>query len=75
MTLEPVCTAFLLDVQHYRESVENKPPICLVVRLGKALSGISLSWCGRQMAGNFLSEFVTAHCTFSLLVEQHILST
>ena len=30
----------------------NKPASLLVVPLGKALSGISPSWCGRQMAGN-----------------------
>ena len=31
----------------------NKPTHLLVVSLGKALSGISLSWCGgRQMADN-----------------------
>ena len=52
MTLTLVFTAFLLDVQHLRDSVENKPASLLVVPLEKALSGILPSWCGRQMAGN-----------------------
>ena len=30
----------LLDAQHQRDSVENKPASLLVVPLGKALSGI-----------------------------------
>ena len=52
MTLKLVFTAFFLDTQHYKNSVENKPASLLVVPLGKALSGIPPSWCGRQMAGN-----------------------
>ena len=40
MTLNLVFTASLLDAQHYRDSVENKPASLLVVPLGKALSGI-----------------------------------
>ena len=52
MTLKLVFTASLLDVQHYWDSVENKPASLLVVPLGKALRGITPSWCGRQMAGN-----------------------
>ena len=52
MTLKWVFTVYLLDAQHYRNSVENKPASLLVVPLGKALSGIPPSWCGRQMAGN-----------------------
>ena len=51
-TLVPVFTASLLDTQHLRGSVENKPASLLVVPLGKALNGILPSWCGRQMAGN-----------------------
>ena len=47
-----VFTASLLDAQHLRDSVENKPASLLVVPLGKALSGIPPSWCGRQMDGN-----------------------
>ena len=43
MTLKLVFTASLLDAQHWRDSVENKPA-SLLVSLGKALSGISLSW-------------------------------
>ena len=53
MTLKLVFTAFLFDVQHYRDSVENKPASLVVVPLGSALSGITPSWCGRQVAGNF----------------------
>ena len=53
MTLKLVFTAFLFDVQHYRDSVENKPASLLVVPLGRTLSGIPPSWCGRQVAGNF----------------------
>ena len=52
MTVKLVFTASLLDVQHYRDSVENKPTSLLVVPLGKALSGIPPSWCGRYMDGN-----------------------
>ena len=51
MTLKLVLTASLLDVQHQRGSGENKPATLLVEPLGKALSGIPPSWCGRQMAG------------------------
>ena len=51
MTLTLVFTASLLDVQHLRDSV-GKPASLLVVPLGKALSGIPTSTCGRQMAGN-----------------------
>ena len=40
MTLKLVFTASLLDAQHLRDSVENKPASLLVVPLGKALSGI-----------------------------------
>ena len=52
MTLKLLFTASLLDAQHLRDSVKNKPASFLVVPLGKALSEISPSWCGRQMAGN-----------------------
>ena len=52
MTLKLVFTATLLDGQHLRDSVENKPASLLVVSLGKAHSGIPPSWCDRQMAGN-----------------------
>ena len=41
-------------------SVENKPASLHVVPLEKALSGISPSWCGRQMGSNSLSELVIA---------------
>ena len=44
-TLKLVFTAYLL-----KGSVENKSASLLVVSLGKALSGIPPSWCGRQMA-------------------------
>ena len=52
MTLKLVFTASPLDAQHLKDSVEYKPASLLVVPLEKALSGISPSWCGRQMAGN-----------------------
>ena len=52
MTLKVLFTASLLDALHQRDSVENKPASLLVVPLGKVLSGIPPSWCGRQMAGN-----------------------
>ena len=51
-TLKLLLTVSLLDAQHQRDSAENKPSSLLVVLLGKALSGIPLSWCGSQMAGN-----------------------
>ena len=38
--LKLVFTASLFDVQHLRDSVENKPASLLVVPLGKALNGI-----------------------------------
>ena len=48
-----VFTASLLDAQHQRDSVKNKPASLLVVPLGKAFNGIPPFWCGRQMVGNF----------------------
>ena len=50
MTL--IFTVSLLDVQYYRDSVENNPASLLLVPLGKTLGGIPPSWGGRQMAGN-----------------------
>ena len=52
MTVKLVFTASLLDVQHQRDKVENKPANLLAVLLGKALSEIPPSWCGRQVVGN-----------------------
>ena len=52
MALKLVFTASLLDAQHLRDSVENKPAGLLVVLLGKTLSGIPSFWCGRQMTGS-----------------------
>ena len=49
MTLKLVFTASLFDVQHYSDSVVSKPASLLVVPVGKAFSGITLSWCGRQV--------------------------
>ena len=46
-----VFAAFLLGAQHNRGSVENKPASLLVVSLGKALNGMPLSLCGRQVVG------------------------
>ena len=46
-----IFTASLLGAQHIRVSVENKPASLLVVSLGKALNGMPLSLCGRQMVG------------------------
>ena len=43
---------FCLTLSIRGDSVENKPASLLVVPLGKALSGIPPSWCGRQMADN-----------------------
>ena len=40
MTLKLVFRAFLLDAQHYRDSVDNKPASLLVAPLGKALGRI-----------------------------------
>ena len=47
MTLKSVFTASLLDAQHQKNSVKNKPASLLVVPLGKALSGIPPFWCDR----------------------------
>ena len=52
MTSKLVFTASLLDIQHLKDSVKNKPASLVVVPLGKALNGIPPSQCGRQMAGN-----------------------
>ena len=65
MTLKLVFTAFLLDAQHYRNSVANKPASSLVVPLGKALSGFPSSWCGRQIAGNSYGSWYGALIAFS----------
>ena len=40
MILKLVFTAFLLDTQHEKDSVKNKPVSLLVVPLGKTLSEI-----------------------------------
>ena len=56
MTLKLLFTGSLLDAQHQRESVENKPAsgeqaskfTCCAV--GKDIFGISPSWCDKQMA-------------------------
>ena len=48
----PIHSFLILNAQHLRDSVENKPSSLLVVPLGRALRGIPSSWCGRQMAGN-----------------------
>ena len=65
MTLKLVFTASLLDAQHLRDSVKNKPASLFVVPLGKALSGIPPFWCGRQMAGNSLASSYSALIAFS----------
>ena len=65
VTLILVFTASMLDDQHYRDSVENKPESLLVVPLGKAFSGIPPSWCGRQMAGNSEASSYSALIAFS----------
>ena len=49
-TINLVFTASLLHAQPQKGNVENKPASLLVVPFGKALSGITPSWCGRQMA-------------------------
>ena len=54
MTLKLMFTASLHDVQHGRDSAENKPASLLIVPFGIALSEIPPSWHGRQMAGNSL---------------------
>ena len=51
ITLKLVFAAFLFDAQQ-RNNVKDKPASLLVVLLKKALSLISLRWCGRQKAGN-----------------------
>ena len=40
-----------LGAQLKRDGVENKPASLVVVSLGKALNGMPLSLCGRQVAG------------------------
>ena len=41
--------SFLVGVQHQRDSVEKKPASLFIVSLGKALSEIPLSSCGKQV--------------------------
>ena len=65
MAIKLVFTAFLLDAQHYTDSVENKPASLLVVPLGKALGRIPPSWCGRQMAGNSSASSYSALIAFT----------
>ena len=65
MTIKLVFTASLLDVQHLRNSVGNKPASLLVVPLGKALNGIPPSWCDGQMAGNSKASSYCALIAFS----------
>ena len=67
MTLKLIFTAFLLDAQHQRDTMENKPASLLVVPLGKALNGIPPSWCGRQMAGNSLASSYSGKNFFKVL--------
>ena len=50
-TVKMVSTASLLGARHLRGAVENKPTSLLVVSLGKALNGMPLSLCGRQVVG------------------------
>ena len=55
ITLTLVFSASLLDAQHQRDSVEDKPASSLVP-LGKTLRGIFSSWCDRLLTlkgGNF----------------------
>ena len=51
-----------------------KPVSLVVVPLGKALSGIPPSWCGRQMAGwQLLSELVISFSRDrSISIQQNI---
>ena len=65
ITLNWIFTASLLDAQHLRDSVENKPASLLVVALGTALAGIPPYWCGRQMAGNLSELAYSALIAFS----------
>ena len=46
-----VFAASLLGAQHNKDIVKNKPESLLVVSLGKALKGMPLSLCGRQVVG------------------------
>ena len=46
----------------------NKPASLLVVQLGKAFSGITPSWCGRQMAGNSLASSYSAVSSSSTFI-------
>ena len=48
-TLKMVSIASLFGARHLWEVVENKPASSLVVSLGKALNGIPLTLCGRQV--------------------------
>ena len=51
MAVKLVFTASLLDAQHQRDSVENKPA-SLRMQLEKAVDGVPPSWCGREEIGN-----------------------
>ena len=51
-------TAILLGARHLGDVVENKLASLLVVSLGKALNGMPLPLCGRQVAQD-TSEMAT----------------
>ena len=63
--LKLVLTASLVDTQHQRDSVENKPASLFVVPLGKTLNGIPPSWCGRQIAVTSKHACYNAFIAFS----------
>ena len=50
-TLKNVIHSFPAWCSALRDNVENKPASLFVVFLGKALNWVSLSSCGRQVAG------------------------
>ena len=53
MTEKLVFTAFLLEIQHERDNVNQAVKSALIVApLVKTLKGIPPFKCGRQMAGN-----------------------
>ena len=56
MIVKLVFIPFLLDAQHYRDCVKNKPANLRVIPLEKAVSGILPFHSGGQMAGNTLAS-------------------
>ena len=68
-----VFTASLLGAQHKRDRVENKPASLFVVSLDKALNGMPLPLCGRQVVGLSSLPVVVAQSDERLETEHELI--